>query len=260
MLILLSPSKTLDETSPYPAITPSTPQFLEQTEALAGVMRKKSAKAIGELMDISEKLAALNHARFQQFHTPFTAENARPAIFTFKGDVYDGLDITCFTPEALQTANQHIRMLSGFYGLLKPFDLIQPYRLEMGIRLKTSRGKNLYEFWGNRLTEALNAELAGMEDKTVINLASQEYFGAVNTKKLQGELITPAFKEQKGNQLKVIGLFAKRARGMMARHLVTHSGPLAARIQSFREDGYAYDPALSKGGEWVFARREAKAA
>jgi cytoplasmic iron level regulating protein YaaA (DUF328/UPF0246 family) len=250
MIILLSPSKTLEETVPYADITPTQPQLMAQTEALAKVMKQHYAQDICELMSVSKKLGELNYQRYQNFTTPFTNSNARPCIFTFKGDVYDGLEIEDFDAPALSRAQKHIRILSGLYGLLRPFDFMQPYRLEMGTKLATDKGKNLYEFWGDQITELLNKELAESGSEQIINLASNEYFKAVNPKKLAGELITPLFKERKGNALKVIGIHAKKARGMMARHLTLHQG----KLESFAEAGYAFDAELSKDGEKVFVR------
>ncbi len=250
MIILLSPSKTLEENASYPAITPTQPQLLEHTQELAELMATKSAEDISQLMKISEKLGCLNHERYQGFQTPFTKDNARPCIFSFKGDVYDGLDIDQFDKASLQNAQKHLRILSGLYGLLRPFDLMQPYRLEMGTKLQNTRGKNLYEFWGDQITELLNKELEASGSDTIINLASNEYFKAVNTKKLNGKLVTPVFKEIKGNELKVVGLFAKRARGMMTRHLLTSKKPL----ESFVEANYRLDEDLSSDAERIFTR------
>lgn len=213
-------------------------------------MHGKSAEEIGALMKISDKLAALNHQRYQDFNTPFTEQNARPCIFAFKGDVYDGLEIETFTTQQLTKAQKHVRILSGLYGLLRPFDLMQPYRLEMGTKLQNDRGKNLYEFWGDHITDLLNVELAESGSDTIINLASNEYFKAVNTKKLNGTLVTPVFKEIKGNELKVIGLFAKKARGMMTRHLITSDKGL----ESFVEGNYKLDKQLSDASERIFTR------
>lgn len=260
MIILLSPSKTLDYDTPVPAIKSTRPDFLDQSEILIGTLRKKSPAQIKQLMGISDKLAALNHRRFQDFATPFTPANARPCIFAFRGDVYDGLQIETFDQKALERAQQHLRILSGLYGLLRPFDLMQPYRLEMGTKLPNPRGKNLYEFWGDRITEKINETLAGQKQKLVVNLASNEYFSAINTQKLEGTLITPTFKEQKGNDFKVIGLFAKKARGMMARHLLQHNITNVADMKQFSSAGYGFAASLSTPQEPVFTRRQAKAA
>ncbi|NDF12316.1 MAG: peroxide stress protein YaaA [Proteobacteria bacterium] len=250
MKILLSPSKTLDETSALPKCKTTMPQFVDETEVLVKVMRKATKPQLKKLMDISDKLAELNHARFQSFQFPFTAKNARPALFTFKGDVYDGLAAEDFTAKEVERAQEQIRILSGLYGLLRPLDLIQPYRLEMGIALKNPRGKNLYQFWGDRITDALTRE----KPDAVINLASEEYFSAVNTKKLKAPLITPVFKEKKGKDYKVIGLMAKRARGMMARFAVKHDIKKPEDLKAFKEAKYSFNEALSSSTIWVFTR------
>lgn len=252
MLILLSPSKTLDEESSYP-LKPNEltqPELLSHSQKLAKVMKEKSADEISKLMKISEKLGELNYQRYQDFSTPFTSKNARPCIFTFKGDVYDGLDIDSFCHTDLQKAQKHLRILSGLYGVLRPFDLMQAYRLEMGIKLKHHDFNHLYDFWGSTITETLNDSLRTSESNEVINLASNEYFKAVKTKELEGTLITPVFKERKGNTLKVIGLFAKRARGMMAKYLLTTDKPL----EMFNDGGYQFDETLSSSSERVFVR------
>lgn len=250
MIILLSPSKTLDYESDIPSIEPTQPQLIKHTKELADIMRGKSAKDISKLMKVSEKLGELNHQRYQNFKTPFTEKNARACIFAFKGDVYDGLEIEQFTKAQLNKAQKHVRILSGLYGLLRPFDLMQPYRLEMGTKLKNSRGKNLYEFWGDHITDLLNEELKQSGSDSIINLASNEYFKAVNTKKLNGKLITPVFKEIKGNEMKVIGIYAKKARGMMTRHLITSSNGL----DSFVEADYKLNSELSDDSERIFTR------
>lgn len=253
MLVLLSPSKTQDFTA-VDSPTPSQPELLEHTELLAKELKKLSAAQIGKLMGVSEKLSALNHQRFKDFHTPFTPENAKPAALAFKGDVYDGLDAPSLSKKELAFAQHSLRILSGFYGVLRPLDLIQAYRLEMKTPLKNPRGKDLYAFWGDRLTETLNAHLQAEKTDTVINLASQEYFGAVKAKKLDGRLITVHFKERKDGKLKVIGLFAKRARGMMARYIVQHGITKPEGLTAFNEAGYGFEPELSSDTEFVFAR------
>lgn len=256
MLILLSPSKTLDLESPQPAITPTEPRLLDKSKDLITILRKKSHDEIKSLMGISDKLTELNTQRYKDFTTPFTAKNARACIFSFKGDVYDGLDISKFNNEQLQRLQSHVRILSGLYGLLRPFDLMQPYRLEMGTKLENPKGKNLYNFWGQHITDLINQDLQQHTDRTIVNLASNEYFKAVDYAKLDGQLITPVFKERKGNQLKVIGLFAKKARGMMTRHLMMQPSPTSDAIKAFHMDGYTYDESLSTAKEWVFTRKQ----
>lgn len=253
MLVLLSPSKTQDFT-PVDSPKPTQPALLQESEILMGELRKLSAPKIGKLMGVSEKLATLNHQRFQDFSTPFTPKNAKPAALAFKGDVYDGLDAPSLSARELEFAQHSIRILSGLYGVLRPLDLIQAYRLEMKTPLKNPRGKDLYAFWGDRLTELLNQQLKEEKTDTIVNLASQEYFSAVNTKKLAGRLVTVHFKERKDGKLKVIGLFAKRARGMMARYIVQQGITDIGAITRFHEDGYQFEPELSTDGEFVFAR------
>lgn len=250
MLYVLSPAKTLDETSPYPKLTPTQPAFLKQSEALVALLRSMKEKDIATLMDISPKLASLNHQRFQDFTTPFTAKNARPAIYTFMGDVYTGLDAYSLSVEDVTYAQDHLRMLSGLYGMLRPLDLMQPYRLEMGTGLKNAKGRDLYAFWGASISEALNKTGAD----TLINLASQEYAAAIDRKALKLAEITVHFKEKRGNKLQTIALFAKKARGMMARHLIEHRVETVAGITTFKTDGYRYEKELSGKTELVFVR------
>jgi hypothetical protein len=260
MIILLSPSKTLEYKPSKVKIPPTRPALLQESEKLIDLLRALSEEELQALMGISQKLAALNHQRYLDFTTPFTPENATPAIFTFQGDVYEGLQASQLSEDVLLRAQQQLRMLSGLYGLLRPFDLMQPYRLEMGTKLSNPRGKNLYSFWAERITQAINEALAEQEGEAVINLASQEYFKAVQPNALQGQLITPIFKEQKGNDFKVIGLFAKRARGMMARFILEENIRQVKDIKGFSVDGYRFEAELSKGNDWVFARRQKAAA
>lgn len=260
MIILLSPSKTLDFDSPFPSVPSTQPAFLSESEKLIGTLRTFSEADLGKLMGISDKLAALNYQRYQDFKTPFTEQNARPCLFTFKGDVYDGLEASTLSAKAIERAQSHLRILSGLYGLLRPYDLMQAYRLEMGTKLQNECGKDLYQFWGDRITEALNKELAGRKNRLVINLASNEYFKAVNVKRLDGELVTPVFKEQKGNQLKVIGLFAKKARGIMTRYILQQGLESIDDLQGFQEAGYRHDSTLSSKNEQLFIRPQPVAA
>lgn len=254
MLILLSPSKTLgDGTSPQP-VTPTQPALLKHTQELAKTTKKLSEKQLKVLMDISDKLAALNHERFQRFKTPFTPANASPALFTFQGDVYDGLDATSLTAKEVAYAQEHLRILSGFYGLLRPLDLMQPYRLEMGIALPTSRGKNLYGFWGEFITQRINHDAAACKAKAVINLASEEYFKAVQPKALALPVITPIFQEKRGKTRKTIGLMAKRARGNMARWIIRQHIATPIALCRFAEGGYAFDPESSSDTRLFFVR------
>lgn len=254
MMILLSPSKTLEMEGTTPIKKPTQPELLEDTQALISITRSLSARDLQSLMDISDKLATLNAARFKAFQLPFTPANAKPALFAFHGDVYDGLDAPSFSPSDLTYAQQHLRILSGLYGLLKPFDLMQAYRLEMGIALSNPRGKNLYQFWGDRLTNLLNQHAKKARCRHIVNLASQEYAAAIQPKALALPLIAPVFKEKKGNQLKVIGLLAKRARGRMAAWIIRNRVESADELRAFDLDGYQYDAALSTEAEITFTR------
>lgn len=258
MLVLLSPSKTQDFIPSSRIAAPTQPELLKESETLVKTLRKLSEAEIAKLMHISDKLAALNHQRYHDFSSPFTPENAKAAVLAFKGDVYDGLDADTLDAADLDFAQHSLRMLSGLYGILRPYDLIQPYRLEMKTPLVNPRGKDLYVFWGNRVTDALNRHLESENTDTVVNLASGEYFKAVQPKRLKGKLLTVHFKERKGNELKVIGLFAKRARGMMARHIVRHRITETRDITGFDAGGYRFEPELSNATEFVFARNQAK--
>ncbi len=254
MLILLSPSKTLNFDACDRMAKPTQPALLDEAKTLAAIMKDKSAEEIGKLMSISDKLAELNYGRYQDFATPFTSKNAKAAILAFKGDVYDGFDVDTLPDDALMRANDRVRILSGLYGLLKPSDLIQPYRLEMGTKLNNTHGKDLYTFWGDRITEELNRQMEAANTDTVLNLASNEYFNAVNPKKLNGRLITAQFKEMRGNQLKVISFNAKRARGMMARHITSCKTVKDSDIKAFSEADYRFSPELSTENTFLFAK------
>lgn len=254
MIILLSPSKTLDMEGSTPIAKPTTPVLLEETEKLVKIAKKLSVSDLKALMDISDKLAVLNHTRFKSFSTPFTSDNAKPSLFAFRGDVYDGLDADSFTKAELDYAQTHLRILSGLYGVLRPFDLMQAYRLEMGIRLANRRGTHLYDFWGDRLTDLINTHAKSAKSECIINLASQEYAGAINPTHLTLPLVTPVFKERKGNQLKVVGLMAKKARGKMAAWLIKNRVESAQYICRFDQDGYRFDAELSTADELTFTR------
>ncbi len=262
MLILLSPAKTLDMDTPSRVSDPTQPQHLDQSAALARTLRGKSARALGELMGLSESLAALNRRRFRDWAPPFGPENARPAIEAFRGDVYAGFDVDTLERADLDAAQRHVRILSGLYGVLRPLDLMQAYRLEMGTRLSTRRGRSLYDFWGERLTDALNEELAqaGTGDGApIVNLASNEYYKAVQPKRLIAPVVAPTFKDEKGGQYKTISFFAKRARGAMARHLVREREVSRDAVRAFTGLGYRYDARSSTDATPVFLR-SAKAA
>jgi cytoplasmic iron level regulating protein YaaA (DUF328/UPF0246 family) len=254
MILLLSPSKTLDMETSAPVTKPTQPVLLQESEILVEQARKLSMKKLQALMDISEKLATLNHARFQKFSTPFTKKNAKPGLFAFRGDVYDGLNADSFSADDIEYAQAHLRILSGLYGLLRPCDLMQAYRLEMGISLKNPRGKNLYDFWGERITLEINKAAKAAKSEAILNLASQEYFKAVHAGKLAKPLITVQFKERRGNKLQTIALFAKKARGAMARWVIQERVERIADLSHFAEDGYGFDETLSSHAELVFVR------
>ncbi len=254
MLAVISPAKTMDfETKPVTEIH-TMPSFLDQSQALIDILRKMSVPDLAQLMRMSVKLAELNFERYAQWHTPFTPDNAKQAALCMKGDVYSGLDAESFTPDDFAFAQDHLRILSGLYGLLRPLDLMQAYRLEMGTRLESERGKDLYAFWGGRITLALNRLLAERHSRVLINLASNEYFKAVRTQDLQAHIVTPHFKELKSGGYRTIGLFAKKARGLMSRFMIKNRIDDAAALKDFAEEGYRFDAELSSDNDWVFTR------
>lgn len=254
MKILISPAKTLDFETPPQTDRYTQPAYLEESRLLVEQLKTMSPADLSALMGISEALGVLNANRYQSWQTPFTPANAKQAVFAFKGDVYQGLAVERFDDEDLAFAQDHLRILSGLYGLLRPLDLIQPYRLEMGTGLANVRGANLYAFWGDRLTDALNEELAGEEEPCVINLASNEYFKAIRPARLKARLIQPQFLDLKGGKYKVVSFWAKRARGMMSAYAIRHRITQPEALQDFRDGGYAFNPELSRGDQWVFTR------
>lgn len=256
MLIVISPAKTLDYESPLPTDDFSKPDHLKQSRLLIKRLRDLSALDLSELMHISSKIADLNFERNHQWKTPFTQKNARQAIFAFKGDVYTGLDAYTLPDSSLKFAQQHLRILSGLYGILRPLDLMQAYRLEMGSRLDTCKGKNLYEFWDMQITDAINQQLAAIKSDTLINLASNEYFKAVKTKNINAKIITPAFKDYKNGEYKMIGFYAKKARGLMSRYIIDHKLTTAEDLKQFDSEGYRFKSTLSDETSWVFTRRQ----
>ncbi|MFT5675262.1 MAG: cytoplasmic iron level regulating protein YaaA (DUF328/UPF0246 family) [Paraglaciecola sp.] len=256
MLVVVSPAKNLDyQTAPVISDF-SQPELLEHSQKLINRCRKLSPPAISSLMKISDKLAGLNANRYASWSLPFSQDNAKQALLAFNGDVYTGIDAQSFSPEDFEFAQQHMRILSGLYGLLKPLDLMQAYRLEMGTRLDTKRGTNLYQFWGDIITNKLNSAMEEQGDNLLVNLASNEYFKSVNGKKLQGEIVTPVFKDCKNGQYKVISFFAKKARGMMARFIVQNRLSEVKQLESFDLGGYRFDPTMAKNNELVFSRPE----
>ena len=253
MIITLSPSKGQDFTTRVPAGY-SQPRSLQDSQLLIDEARKLSLEQLRELMDISENIAQLNMNRYQSFSLPFTPENARPALFAFKGDVYRGIEVDQYTEEDLDFAQSHLRILSGLYGCLRPLDLIQPYRLEMKTRLANPRGDTLYQFWDNRITELLNEDLAQQEEAVLVNLASNEYFKAVKPKLLAGRLLNINFKEEKNGKARVIAVFAKRARGLMTDFIIRNRLKQVDKIKDFAVAGYQYAPELSDDRQWSFLR------
>lgn len=256
MLILISPAKTLDMESPTRVAEPTVPDFLDDSEKLVKILKRYPRSRLGKLMNISESLAELNVERFNAWHPTFDSNNARPSIQAFRGDVYMGLDADTLNKRDLAFAQKHLRILSGLYGVLRPLDLVQAYRLEMGTSLKTRRGSSLYDFWGERLTDHLNADLSAMKNACVINLASNEYFKAVRKQKLDAPLVTPVFKDEKNGNYKVISFFAKKARGAMARHLVVSRGNSLDELLAFDALGYRYSEQASSEGQPVFLRSQ----
>tara|TARA_R110001583_G_scaffold25760_11_gene93161 strand:+ start:19677 stop:20447 length:771 start_codon:yes stop_codon:yes gene_type:complete len=254
MLILISPAKSLDFETKSTSLNYSEACFLKESNALIKKLRKFSTDEIADFMGISPKLAQLNFERFVNWQLPFNMENAKQAILAFTGDVYTGLDASTLNESELQTAQTDLRILSGLYGVLKPLDLIQAYRLEMGKKLQTTKSKNLYEFWGDKITNEINKTLKEKEDKYLINLASSEYFKSVNKKKIKAEIITPIFKDLKNGQYKVISFFAKKARGLMTRFIIQNQITDPEYLKAFNSDGYVFNPHLSKNQELVFTR------
>lgn len=258
MLILVSPAKTLDFESP-PLFDQSThPQFLDDSQELVDQLKKMPAGKIGKLMNISEKLATLNTERFKSWQQPFKTATAKQSLFAFKGDVYSGINADTMKWRDVQFAQKHLRILSGLYGVLRPLDLMLPYRLEMGTKLVNGRGANLYHFWGDEVTDFLNSELKKQKSPLVFNLASNEYFKVVNAHKLDAELISPVFKDRKNGQYKLISFFAKKARGMMARFIIDNRIKDIDSIKDFDTAGYRYNKKLSTPTEPVFTRKEQK--
>jgi uncharacterized protein len=252
MKIVISPAKTLDFETKLPTRRNTQPHFLAEAETVHAVLKEKSPRELMSLMEISDKLADLNWQRNQEWTTPFTAKNARPALYAFNGDVYTGLDAYTIPTAKLNRLQDTLRILSGLYGLLKPLDLIQPYRLEMGTQMPVGDNKNLYEFWKQSLTESLNAELE--DNELFINLASQEYFGAIDEKALKVPVITPEFKDYKDGKLRMVSFFAKKARGMMVRYIIDKNVKTLRGLKGFNYEGYAFDAKLSKGNTLVFTR------
>jgi len=253
MIILLSPAKSLDF-NPKPGVARTQPRFKKETIELAGIMKKKSANDLKNLMSISDKLADLSVTRFKSFKKAHTKENAKQAMFAFTGDVYVGLDAESFDEKDIEFAQKHVRMLSGLYGLLRPLDVMQPYRLEMGTKLKTTKGNNLYAFWGSSIAKKIQKDLKVTKNKAIINLASQEYFKAVDRDALNGDLYNFQFLELRGDEYKFISFNAKKARGFMTKYIVKNKITDPEKIKGFDLEGYMFNPELSKERDWVFTR------
>jgi len=258
MLVVISPAKTLDYETPATISRYSLPDYLDDSTELIEELRQLSPPEVSDLMGISAKLGDLNFGRYLNWQPEFTPDNAKQSVLAFKGDVYTGLDAESLSGGQLNWAQNHIRILSGLYGLLRPLDLMQPYRLEMGTKLANKRGSNLYEFWGEKITEGLNQELKEENSQVLINLASNEYFKSVKPKSLNAEVITPVFKDWKNDKYKIISFFAKKARGLMSRYIIENQIEDPEQLKQFDVDGYSFNPAMSSAREWVFTREAAE--
>jgi cytoplasmic iron level regulating protein YaaA (DUF328/UPF0246 family) len=257
MLLLLSPAKKLDYDSPLHIKKHTQPLFVEQSKALIKVLKTKSAEDVAELMSLSAALSELNVSRYREWKPVFTQENARPAALAFNGDVYEGLEAPTLSAAQLDWAQEHIAILSGLYGVLRPLDLMQPYRLEMGTKLVTPKGKNLYEFWGNRISAYLNERVATQRSKVIVNLASEEYFKAVDLKALKAPVVQCVFQEAKADGWKIVSFYAKRARGLMARYVIQNKIANPDGLQGFDTEGYRYDASASSPEKLIFRRKQA---
>lgn len=259
MIFVISPAKALDFDTPPTTDRWTQPDFLDEAERLVGIMRRMSPAEVSRLMSLSDQLATLNVARYESWSRPFHPKNAKQAVLAFNGDVYEGLAADSLSDEDLAWAQDHLRILSGLYGLLRPLDLMQAYRLEMGTRLENPGGKNLYAYWGDRLTEALNdlldAERESGTAAVLVNLASDEYFKSVKPAKLRGRIVTPVFEDWKGGNYKIISFYAKRARGLMSRYAITRRVEDVESLKAFDLDGYAFAPDASGEDRLVFRRR-----
>lgn len=254
MLMVVSPAKDLDLTPLSEQYAFTQPRLLNQAKQLVDICQQLTPADLASLMSISDKLAGLNAARFAQWQAPFTLDNAKAALFMFNGDVYQGLDATSLSAEDVVFSQQHLRILSGLYGVLRPLDLMQAYRLEMGTKLANNAGKNLYDFWGETVTKELNTQLESLNSQTLVNLASQEYFKAVKPKLLKANIITPVFKDFKNGQYKIISFYAKKARGLMARYAIQQRVTAAEQLKQFNLAGYAFSAEQSTAKDYVFLR------
>lgn len=254
MLILISPAKTINEKPIHLDVQNSYPEFINEADEIVQVLKKYSPKRIANLMSINPKLSQLNFERYQEWVLPFHEGNSKAAVFAFSGDVYNGLNVTEYSNDDLIFAQQNLRILSGLYGLLKPLDLIQPYRLEMGTKLTLKRKKNLYEYWGKKLTNSVNKVLEDSQSDVLINLASNEYYKAIQTSDLNCKIITPVFKEFRNGTYKFMSVFGKKARGLMASYIIKNRINNSEEMKLFDTDGYMYNDILSEGNQWVFTR------
>ncbi|BBN59099.1 peroxide stress protein YaaA [Hydrogenovibrio marinus] len=256
MLFVISPAKSLDESPVSLNIGETQSDFLDQSQALVNQLKEYGPVDIAGLMGLSDKLSELNYQRFQDWQLPMPSDHARPAAFLFKGDVYQGLDIRSLDEKQVSYLQKHLGILSGLYGIVRPMDVILPYRLEMGTSLENTRGKNLYQFWGNRLTDWVNSHLEASTGRVLVNLASNEYFKAVNPKKINATVITPQFKDWKNGQYKMISFYAKKARGLMVRYAAVEQIEQVEDLKHFDYEGYRFAPDLSNATDWVFTRRQ----
>ncbi|QWE09734.1 peroxide stress protein YaaA [Polynucleobacter sp. es-EL-1] len=258
MLIVLSPAKSLDYKTPAKVKAPTLPEFVSESAKLIADLKKLAPQEVADLMGLSDQLAALNVGRYRDWSKKFTEENSKPAIYAFDGDVYDGFDVKSLNPKTVEFAQDHIRILSGLYGALRPLDLMQPYRLEMGTAFKNARGKDLYAFWGERVTESLKKILEKQKKPVLLNLASEEYFKVLQPQNLDCPVIAPVFQDEKDGKYKIISFYAKRARGLMARYVVENRITDPADLKGFNLDGYKYYPSESKPEKPVFRRSQRK--
>lgn len=254
MIAVLSPAKRLNFKEPNIAHKHSIPAFMEESKTLVDKLKKMKARELKELMDINDNLAETNYERFQNWNPDFNENVARPAVLAFKGDAFLGMDPQSYTQDDFDFAQEHVRILSGLHGVLKPLDLIRPYRLEMGTRLKIGKNKNLYDFWDDKITMSIINSAAYKKDKTLVNLASKEYFGAIQKESVKGTIIEPSFKEYKNGTYKPVHIFMKRARGMMIAYMVKNKIQDPEQLKLFDWDGYEYNDKLTRGNQWVFTR------
>lgn len=257
MLAVISPAKTLDYESDCPSHRSTQPEFLDEAEELIGVLKKKSRPQLRDLMSISENLADENYARYKSWSRPFDEDNARAALLAFKGDVYTGFDLSSYGKTDFSFAQKHLRILSGLYGVLRPLDLMQPYRLEMGTKLKTSEGDDLYEFWGEKIAKNIQKGLKASGSKALVNLASKEYFKSIQKDALDAEIFTPDFKDKKNGEYRIVSFWAKKARGAMCEFMIRNRVEDPEGLKDFTTDGYRFNKKLSEGNNWIFTRDKA---